>query len=69
VPDDEPHVGARTVDLACAYGRYVYRRGTGLLRVEGLAVNHKRVMQLWRRDGAVTLASCSGDGGWIPAAG
>jgi hypothetical protein len=51
VPDDEPHLVARTVELACDYGRYAYRRATGLLRVEGFAVNHKRVERLWRREG------------------
>src|SRR5262249_2690962 len=42
---------ARMVELACQYGRYGYRRVTGLLRAEGFAVNHKRVERLWRREG------------------
>ena len=51
VPDDEPRLVARMVELACAFGRYGYRRITGLLRAEGFAVNHKRVERLWRREG------------------
>ena len=41
----------RLIDLATAYGRYGYRRGTALLHREGWAVNHKRVERLWRRQG------------------
>ena len=33
----------RIIALACAYGRYGYRRITGLLQGEGWQVNHKRV--------------------------
>jgi len=33
------------------YGRYGYRRVTALLRNEGWIVNHKRVEQIWRREG------------------
>jgi transposase InsO family protein len=51
VPDDAPRLVARMVELACEYGRYGYRRVTGLLRAEGFAVNHKRVERLWRREG------------------
>lgn len=51
VPDDEPRLVARMVELACESGRYGYRRITGLLRAEGFAVNHKRVERLWRREG------------------
>ena len=39
------------VELATMYGRYGYRRITGLLRREGWLVNHKRVERLWRRAG------------------
>ena len=39
------------VELATLYGRYGYRRITGLLRGEGWTVNHKRIEQLWRREG------------------
>ncbi len=41
----------RIVDLACAYGRYGYRRIMGLLRNEGWHVNHKRVERIWRQEG------------------
>ncbi len=48
--DEEPLV-ARIVQLASQYGRYGYRRITGLLRLEGWRVNHKRVERIWRREG------------------
>ena len=43
VPDDEPRLVARLIELATQYGRYGYRRITGLLRGEGWTVNHKRI--------------------------
>jgi putative transposase len=51
VPDDEPRLTSRMVELASEYGRYGYRRVTALLRAEGFRVNHKRVERLWRREG------------------
>ena len=51
VPDDEPALVRRMVELATEYGRYGYRRVTALLRAEGFRVNHKRVERLWRREG------------------
>jgi len=51
VPDDEPFLVSRIIELAERYGRYGYRRMTGLLREEGWKVNHKRVERLWRREG------------------
>ena len=51
VPDDEPALVRRMVELATQYGRYGYRRVAALLRAEGFAVNHKRVERLWRREG------------------
>jgi len=48
--DEEPLV-ARIVELASQYGRYGYRRITGLLRLEGWQINHKRVERIWRREG------------------
>ena len=51
VPDDEPLLVKRIVELASEYGRYGYRRITDLLRREGWKVNHKRVARLWRREG------------------
>jgi len=44
-------VTERTIELACDYGRYGYRRITELLCREGWAVNHKRVRRIWRREG------------------
>jgi putative transposase len=51
VPEDEPRLVSRIVELATRYGRYGYRRITALLRWEGWRVNHKRVERLWRREG------------------
>ena len=51
VPDDEPLLVKRIIELASEYGRYGYRRITDLLRREGWKVNHKRVARLWRREG------------------
>ena len=51
VPDDEPPLVRRLVELATKYGRYGYRRVAELLRREGWVVNHKRVERLWRREG------------------
>jgi transposase InsO family protein len=50
-PEDEPLLVQRIVALASAYGRYGYRRVTGMLRNEGWRVNYKRVERLWRREG------------------
>ena len=47
----EARLTSRIVKLACQYGRYGYRRITGLLRHEGWTVNHKRVERIWRREG------------------
>jgi transposase InsO family protein len=43
-------VGA-IVALASRYGRYGYRRITGLLRLLAWRVNHKRVERIWRQEG------------------
>ena len=51
MPDDEPRLTSRMVELASEYGRYGYRRVTALLRAEGFAVNHERIERLWRREG------------------
>ncbi len=51
MPEDEPRLVARIVELAKAYGRYGYRRITALLRREGWRVNAKRVARIWRREG------------------
>ena len=49
--DDEKLLTERIIELASEYGRYGYRRITGLLRNEGWHVNHKRVERIWRREG------------------
>jgi transposase InsO family protein len=51
VPDDEPKLVRRMVELASQYGRYGYRMIGAKLEDEGFAVNHKRVERLWRREG------------------
>ena len=51
VPDDEGLLRQRIIELASEYGRYGYRRVTGLLRNEGWIVNHKRVQRIWREEG------------------
>jgi len=51
VPEDEPRLVRRIVELAGDYGRYGYRRVTELLHREGWTVNHKRVERLWRQEG------------------
>jgi transposase InsO family protein len=51
VPDDEAVLTERIVAIAGQYGRYGYRRVTGMLQNEGFRVNHKRVERIWRREG------------------
>jgi putative transposase len=51
VADDEARLRARIVKLASDYGRYGYRRITGILRNEGWQVNHKRLGRIWRQEG------------------
>ena len=48
---EEARLVAQIVELATRYGRYGYRRITAMLRQEGWQVNHKRVEQIWRREG------------------
>ena len=48
---DEERLVTQMIELATRYGRYGYRRITGLLRWEGWRVNHKRIERLWRREG------------------
>jgi putative transposase len=49
--DEQARLRARIVQLAEKYGRYGYRRVTGLLVAEGWRVNHKRVERIWRAEG------------------
>ena len=51
MPRDEPRVVKRMVELASDYGRYGYRRVGAMLQKEGFQANHKRVEQLWPREG------------------
>ena len=51
MPEDEPRLVRRIIDLATRYGRYGYRRITMMLREEGWRVNHKRIERLWRQEG------------------
>lgn len=51
VPDDEPRLVQAIIKYATDYGRYGYRRITGLLRNDGWRVNHKRVERIWRQEG------------------
>lgn len=41
----------RIIELAGEFGRYGYRRITGLLREEGRQINAKRVQRIWRQEG------------------
>lgn len=51
VRSDEDALTADVVELAGEYGRYGYRRVTGLLRQAGWHVNAKRVERIWRQEG------------------
>jgi hypothetical protein len=51
VRDDYDALTRAIVDLATEYGRYGYRRITGLLRHQGWHVNHKRAGRIWHREG------------------
>ena len=53
--EDESMLTKAIIDLATEYGRYGYRRVTALLNREGWQVNHKRVEQIWRREGLKVL--------------
>jgi putative transposase len=51
VPEEDEVLTERIISLASEYGRYGYRRVTGLLVAEGFRVNHKRVARIWRQEG------------------
>lgn len=51
VADDEPALRASIIALAMQYGRYGYRKVTGLIRNDGWRVNVKRVHRIWREEG------------------
>nr|WP_322509195.1 IS3 family transposase [Anaerolinea sp.] len=48
---DEEQLRKEVVMLASKFGRYGYRRVTGLLHNAGWQVNHKRVERIWRQEG------------------
>jgi putative transposase len=52
-PSDEKQLTADILALATKYGRYGYRRITAMLNSKewGWRVNHKRVENIWRREG------------------
>ena len=51
ITDEEERLVARIIGLATQYGRYGYRRITALLKQEEWVVNHKKIEQIWRREG------------------
>ncbi len=51
VKADEEALREDLVKLARRFGRYGYRRVTGMLRAEGWRVNHKRVERIRRQEG------------------
>lgn len=51
IADDESRLVASIIELATQYGRYGYRKVTGLLRNGGWLVNRKRVERIWRQEG------------------
>jgi len=51
VPEDESFLVRDRIWFATRYGRYGYRRVTGLLQAAGWGVNRKRVERRWRREG------------------
>ena len=57
LPDDEPRLVSRMIELATAYGRYGYRRITGLLRGEGWTADliHTRTKQSSLEGGSQAL--------------
>jgi len=51
ISQEAEHLTERIIELALQYGRYGYRQITGLLKLEGWLVNHKRVERIWRQEG------------------
>ena len=48
---DETALRQSIIALAAQYGRYGYRRVTGLLCLQGWQVGHTRVERIWRQEG------------------
>lgn len=53
--NDEEQLRKEIVMLASKFGRYGYRRVTGLLNNASWQVNHKRVERIWRQEGLKVL--------------
>lgn len=51
IKSDEEPLRQAVIALALEYGRYGYRQITGLLRLDGWRVNHKRIERIWRQEG------------------
>jgi transposase InsO family protein len=51
VRDDEDALTAAVIGLARTFGRYGYKRITGLLQMAGWELNAKRVQRIWRAEG------------------
>ena len=49
--NDEDALTAAVIGLARTFGRYGYKRITGLLQMAGWKVNQKRVQRIWRAEG------------------
>ena len=50
IPNDEPRLVKRMIELAPQYGCYGYCLVTRMLCEEGRRVNHKRIECLWRQE-------------------
>ena len=48
---DDSEIRLSVIRLALQYGGYGYRKVEGLLRAEGVIINHKRVERIWREEG------------------
>lgn len=49
--DFDDFIRNRTIELAREYGRYGYERITEMIKLEGYAVNKKRIELIWRQEG------------------
>ena len=51
IAPDEAALTSDIIRLAQRFGSYGYKKITVLLRIDGWAVNHKRVERIWRKEG------------------
>ena len=51
IDHDQEKLKSRVIDLASQYGRYGYKKITGLLNMEGFEVGKDRVWSIWRSEG------------------